>query len=108
MKRRLPLCQRQYLCWVCLVAPSPRFYARWLTTPSKAIYFCICNRQLIPVYYRSTGLDGTEKAFAKPIMMLLLMFLGMCPAGLLYTIHKIFFTKPEDRKDVRYLITYYY
>lgn len=77
-------------------------------TPSKAIYFCIRDWQLKPFYYRSTGIDGTEKAFAKPIMMLLLMFLGMCPAGLLYTFHKIFFTRPEDRRDVRYLITYHY
>ncbi len=28
----------------------------------------------------SVGIDGTEKVFAKPIMMLFLMFLAMCPA----------------------------
>jgi hypothetical protein len=32
----------------------------------------------------STGIDGQLKAFAKPIMMLLLMFLGMMPSVLLW------------------------
>jgi drug/metabolite transporter (DMT)-like permease len=36
----------------------------------------------------SVGIDGNEKAFAKPIMMLLLMFLAMCPAILFWFIQQ--------------------
>lgn len=38
----------------------------------------------------SYGLDGHEKSFAKPIMMLLLMFGGMAPAMLFWYIQQFF------------------
>lgn len=49
----------------------------------------------------SEGIDGHEKVFAKPIMMLLLMFSGMSPAILFWLIQQYFFTKPEDRETVK-------
>ena len=39
---------------------------------------------------RSIGIDGQEKLFAKPIMMLLLMFAAVC---IIYDINVIFFFK---------------
>ncbi len=105
MRKRLMLYQLLYLCWDCSVDRSPRFYARWLTTLSKDTHFLYLYA-LLTIFSRSIGLDGTEKAFAKPIMMLLLMFLGMCPAAIFYVIQKYYFTNPEDRKDVRYVLVY--
>ncbi len=48
----------------------------------------------------SFGLDGEEKPFAKPIVMLLLMFAGMTPAMLFWYIQQIFLVKPTDRDIV--------
>jgi drug/metabolite transporter (DMT)-like permease len=47
---------------------------------------------------KSVGLDGTEKVFAKPIMMLTLMFAGMSPALLFWYIHQR--TLPPEKRDV--------
>lgn len=47
---------------------------------------------------KSVGLDGTEKMFAKPIMMLALMFAGMSPALLIWYIHQR--TLPPEQRDV--------
>jgi drug/metabolite transporter (DMT)-like permease len=47
----------------------------------------------------STGIDGTEKTFAKPIMMLLLMFFAMCPAGLFWLIQQ-WSLPPSQREHV--------
>jgi drug/metabolite transporter (DMT)-like permease len=44
----------------------------------------------------SNGLDGTEKLFGKPIMVLLLMFASMVPALLFYGIQQAFL-EPKDR-----------
>jgi drug/metabolite transporter (DMT)-like permease len=46
----------------------------------------------------SAGLDGDEKAFAKPIMMLLLMFFAMCPAGLFWLIQQ--WNLPPSQREV--------
>lgn len=48
---------------------------------------------------RSVGLDGTEKAFAKPIMMLLLMFVAMIPA-IIFWLVKQMLTPPAEREVV--------
>ena len=47
----------------------------------------------------SYGLDGADKNFAKPIMMLLLMFSGMTPAMLFWYIQQAFL-EPKDRDIV--------
>ncbi len=47
----------------------------------------------------SQGLDGETKFFAKPIMMLLLMFLAMAPAYLFWMIQQAFLD-PKDRDVV--------
>mmetsp|Transcript_121409 Transcript_121409/g.238537 ORF Transcript_121409/g.238537 Transcript_121409/m.238537 type:complete len:433 (+) Transcript_121409:110-1408(+) len=47
---------------------------------------------------KSVGLDGEEKAFAKPIMMLTLMFAGMSPALLFWWLHQR--TLPPEERDV--------
>lgn len=49
----------------------------------------------------SIGLDGTPKLFAKPIMMLLLMFAAMIPAILIWFVHQQTL-KPEQRDHVSY------
>jgi drug/metabolite transporter (DMT)-like permease len=49
----------------------------------------------------SIGVDGTEKAFAKPIMMLLLMFAAMVPAIFFWAIQQFFLPK-EDRDVLNY------
>jgi len=50
----------------------------------------------------STGVNGHEKVFAKPIMMLLLMFAAMVPAIFFWLIQQYFFTAPEKRDKVSY------
>lgn len=47
---------------------------------------------------RSIGLDGSEKAFSKPIMMLLLMFAAMTPAMLFWFIQQRFLPVNEREK----------
>jgi drug/metabolite transporter (DMT)-like permease len=47
---------------------------------------------------KSVGIDGTEKTFAKPIMMLTLMFAGMSPALLFWYIQQR--TLPPEKRDV--------
>jgi len=47
----------------------------------------------------STGLDGHPKFFAKPIMMLLLMFFGMAPAYLIWMVQQ-YLREPKDREVV--------
>jgi len=49
----------------------------------------------------SVGLDGTTKLFAKPIMMLFLMFAAMVPAIFFWLI-KQFFAKENERETVTY------
>lgn len=46
---------------------------------------------------RSIGLDGEEKAFSKPILMLFLMFAAMTPALLFWKIQQL--QLPDDKKD---------
>jgi drug/metabolite transporter (DMT)-like permease len=50
----------------------------------------------------SVGLDGNPKLFAKPIMMLLLMFTAMVPSMFFWLIQQHFLTKKEDRIIVPY------
>lgn len=50
---------------------------------------------------RSMGIDGHEKMFAKPIMMLLLMFAGMVPAIFFWLIQQ-FQLPPEKRDQISY------
>lgn len=45
----------------------------------------------------SFGLDGTEKAFSKPIMMLLLMFAGMVPAIFFWIFQQM--RLPKEERD---------
>ena len=47
---------------------------------------------------KSVGIDGTEKVFAKPIMMLTLMFAGMAPALLFWVIQQRML--PPEERDV--------
>ena len=47
----------------------------------------------------SNGLDGTEKLFGKPIMVLLLMFASMVPAIFFYMIQQSFLDK-KDRDTI--------
>lgn len=49
----------------------------------------------------SEGLDGTTKPFAKPIMMLLLMFAGMVPAIFIWLVQQSFL-KEGDRDQISY------
>ena len=51
---------------------------------------------------QSAGLNGEPKAFAKPIMMLTLMFAGMSPAILIWWVQQTFFTAKENRDVVSY------
>eukprot|EP00981_Chlorochromonas_danica_P013850 scaffold6925_cov248-Ochromonas_danica.AAC.12 len=46
----------------------------------------------------SSGIDGHSKAFAKPIMMLLLMFAGMVPAIFFWAIQQA--NLPKEKRDV--------
>eukprot|EP01036_Dinobryon_divergens_P033392 gene33392-43169_t len=50
---------------------------------------------------KSIGLDGSPKAFAKPIMMLLLMFTGMVPAIIFWLVQQSC-RAVEDREVVSY------
>lgn len=50
---------------------------------------------------QAIGLDGTEKAFAKPIMMLMLMFFGMFPSIFFWLIQQSRLP-PEEREHVDY------
>ncbi len=50
---------------------------------------------------KSIGLDGHEKMFAKPIMMLLLMFAGMVPA-IFFWLFQQFQLPPEKRDQISY------
>lgn len=45
----------------------------------------------------AVGLDGTSKAFAKPIMMLLLMFAAMVPAIFFWAIQQ--YNLPKEKRD---------
>ena len=49
----------------------------------------------------SYGINGETKPFAKPIMMLLLMFTGMCPAILIWIIQQMF-TREADRDVISF------
>lgn len=52
----------------------------------------------------SEGVDSTPKAFAKPIMMLLLMFAAMVPSIVVWAIHQATLPKEErDKLDYRTL-----
>jgi hypothetical protein len=47
----------------------------------------------------SVGIDGHPKFFAKPIMMLFLMFFGMAPAYLIWMVQQ-YLRDPKDREVV--------
>lgn len=47
----------------------------------------------------AVGIDGQEKEFSKPIMMLLLMFVGMVPAGLIWVGQQLR-KRPEERESI--------
>ena len=50
----------------------------------------------------AVGLNGEDKLFAKPIMMLLLMFAAMVPAIFFWLFQQYFIVAKEDRDVVSY------
>lgn len=100
--RSAPKAESLHSAWALSQGLFQLFCAKWFVLHKNI--FLHFNRQYIFLKAYDTsaiGINGDAKNFAKPIMMLLLMFSAMVPAIIFWLIQQ-FLSKKEDRVTVSY------